>query len=217
MIIKNRLLLSVAVAVGGVLAGWCGDTSPAAFVTLAPDQTPFWRTATNATIEVCLDYPPLATSARIDVTGLGVSRRDYSASYADLTGETFIISLPPATSRREENTYELIVTYSDGTVKSCRVGVVMGAGRGAGTYEVRCVTDTASSDWSRVPRRVTFPIAYGTESVELDGATVESGLDGAAGWMTLRFAGGSSHELTVGDGEPTELTAETVGLAILLK
>ena len=157
-----------------------GDSNRAV-VLLRPDETSFWRTATNSVMSLPVDMPPMASSAVLSVRGVDY-QRDYEISS---TGQ-FEISLPPLKSSAGENVYEMTLTFDDGTVRKAKLGLVQGYAKG-GDASTRVVGPGASQIWCGVKKRAVMPIPYGMESFTVNGVDTDTGLGGAQGWYALKM------------------------------
>ena len=181
MVLKNLFLLAVSFPVAA-----CGaaDVSDAVFVHLRPETSSFWNTATNSVITLPVEFPAGATSATLEVNGLG-----YSRTYRDVTEGTYELRLPEAVSARTENVYELTLSFDNGTVRTAKIGLVSGVTSGnEGT--TCCIPSSESPGWNRIRYRAVLPIPYGMTSFtySLNGGEpteVDTGLDGAQGWYAF--------------------------------
>ena len=120
----------------------------------------------------------------------------------------------------EENVYDLILSFDDGTVRSARLGLLCGA-YGTSRAGTRCVFDTSSSAWRRVDGPAVLPIPYGVGTVTVDGAEVSTGLDGRQGWLALRLPGsGMARTVAMSDGEDdyeVALFGKAMGMILLYR
>ena len=199
------------------LVAWCqvaaGPRSNAAFVEVVAGKSSFWHTATNATLSLPVEFPPLASSASLAVKGVKYSRLYEGITRASLAGGDFALSLPPASSMAAENVYALTLSFDDGTVRTARLGLLCGA-YGTTRAGTRCLFDETSSAWQRAdsPAAV-LPIPYGVETISVDGEEVTTGLDGRQGWYALRLPGsGAARTVTMSDGD-ADYEASLFGLA----
>ena len=180
-------------------------TSASTFVYVDTSGSPFWRTASNNVVELSVGFPAGASSASLSVTGA----YGFSMTTNNLSEGLFTLALPAATSPETEDVYDLTLTFSDGTSRTAKFAVIAGVSNGPeGT--TRCVTPESSVRWSRVHERAVLPIPYGTTSFTVGGATVDTGLDGAAGW----YAYGP---LALGASETLGLVAPDGDFAAFLK
>lgn len=155
-------------------------SSASTFIYVDTSESPFWRTATNSTVELAIDYPAGVSSASLSVTGAF----GYSMSDANVAAGLYKLSLPAATSPETEDVYDLVLTLGDGTVRTARFGVISGVSNSP-EGSTRCIPSSRSPAWSRVHERAVMPIPYGTVSLSVGGEPVDTGLDGAAGWYPL--------------------------------
>lgn len=153
--------------------------SAASFVFVNPDTSSFWRTARSRSVTVPVDFPEGATTATLSVAGVG-----YSASYEIAAPGPYTFQLPEAATPAEENTYSLVLSFDRGESKTARLSVIAGLEAGA-AGSTRCVSQSSRS-WPKVSGdRFTVPVPYGATSLEVNGTPVDTGLDGAQGFLTL--------------------------------
>ena len=180
------------------------------FVFLRPKESFLWCTATNNTISLPVVFPNGATSATLSVSGLG-----YSANYLDLVEGEFLLTLPAATAPSNENVYDLTLTFSDGTVRNAKIGLVQGVTSGS-EGSTRCLAPVGSKKWRQVNGRAVFPVPYGITSFTIDfsdaGTVTDSGLDGAAGWYPIALSYPSTATLDMTDADGTEWSAVLNGI-----
>jgi len=205
---KNMMM--ALVGAGAVLCGVAcagdGTASNRTFVYLRPELNSFWHTATNATLTLPIPYPVGATRATLTVTGAG-----YSRSYADITADSFEVSLPAATQPSNENVYRLTLTFDDGSTRTASLGRVCGFAEGARAH-ARCLLPMGDRTWNRVLKRGVLPIPHGMTSFTVNGETVDPGLDGDQGWYVIGKAkNGDSYALTLTTDE-AECAANLEGL-----
>ncbi len=154
-------------------------TSNRAIVQLRPDETSFWRTATNSVISVPVDMPAMATSGTLTVRGV-----KYEREYAISGSGDFTLSLPPATSSGTENVYDLTLSFNDGTVQTAKLGLVQGYAQGPNA-STRVLSPNGSTSWNHAKTRAVMPIPYGMTSFAVNGVETDTGLGGAQGWYAL--------------------------------
>ena len=161
------------------------------FVFLRPETSSFWNTATNNTMTLPIDYPMSAKSATLDVSGV-----KYHRFYENIVGPSFDLLLPEPTSPENENVYDLTLTFDDGTVRTAKLGLIQGLSPDAeGT--TRCLAPVDAGVWNQANKRAVIPIPYGTESLTVNGETVDTGLDGAQGWYALKGRSGETYSLSL--------------------
>lgn len=160
------------------------ESSPVA-VFVRPDETSFWRTATNSTFKVSWAFPKGASKATLSVVGMAAS-----LEYPNLTATSQIVELPEG-----EDVCELALAFDNGAVETAKLGVVRGAQEGAAaTVDY---VNAANRAWKWVGPYAVFPVPYGATSVTVDGAT--TALDGACGWFGYEY--------------PSEASSSSVALA----
>ena len=141
-----------------------------------------------------------ATSARLEVTGVG-----YHRAYEGITGDSFELTLPEPIPAQAENVYDLVLTFDDGTVETARLGVIhrMCAGTEGVT---RCLLTKDSSDWRSVRKCAVLPVPYGTSALSVNGEPVSPD----PGWYALKVRGGGEYALSLSVDE-TDWTASLLG------
>jgi hypothetical protein len=177
------------------------------FVFLRPETSSFWNTAPGSSIILPIDYPYGATGASLSVSGLG-----YSRTYENVPEGDFKLELPAATTPREENIYELVLTFNNGVTRTARLGLIEGARADAQGY-TRCIASKDDSKWGKIKKRAVLPIPYGVETftiVKSDGTVKEdsTGLNGAQGWYLLKVS--DSDRLTLSLTTASESYTQTI-------
>ena len=182
-------------------------------VIVVPEQTILWATATNSVVSLPVIFPAGATAATLTVSGA-----TYSQTYADLTPGSFDLTLPAATSHRNEDVYELGLTFNDPahTVRTARLGVIAGLDTG-GRGTTRCLAPADTHDWRWLRSRALVMVPFGTTSLTMaindePAATLDTGLGGAAGWYLLRPGVRGTVALTLSvDGADIPATLNALG------
>lgn len=185
-----------------------GATSNSTFVYLRPELSSFWHTATGSSVTLPVTYPFGASKATLTVRGTS-----YLREHADITGETFALTLPAAMDLVHEDVYDLTLTFDNGDVRTARLGQVQGYASAdeAGT---RCLLPVGAGEWNTVTKRGVLPIPYGTTAFTLNGETVDPGLDGAQGWYALgKIRGGQAYDLSLTTDED-EYVASLIGTSL---
>lgn len=206
--------VSALVAAFSVSAASVAESADPAFVFLQPEKTAIWRTCPGSSFAVPVPHPPgTEKNATLTVTGYR-----YSATYRNITGDSFELELPEPSENRpdKENVFDLTLTFADGSVETARIGGIAGYD-GTNEGSTRCIMSSADASWQTVKRSAVLPVPYGTESVAVNGTAVDTGLDGAAGWFLLApLTGGVSY--AVGAGELTAmLNAYSDGTVFLIR
>ncbi len=212
MMITRKVASLVGASLITVAAPCAELTSEPTFVFLRPETSSFWHTATNNVMTLPIDYPVGASSASLSVTGDG-----YAKTYTGLAGDSFDLELPAPNSPSEENIYDLVLSFDDGTERRARLGLIQGLGADS-EGATRCLAPAEGRVWNKVKNRAVMPIPYGMESFKMsidggDPVEVETGLDGAQGWYALKPANGSkvSLSLSLADGVNYAATLFGVG------
>ena len=214
----GALLVAVLAACGNCMADGSSSscTSDRAFLILHTGESAFWSTATNSTVTLPVVFPKGASSATLQVTGVG-----YSETCPGITSDSFDLVLPAATEERQENVYDLTLTFDDGTVRSARFAVTVGATDG-NEGGVPCRLGYGTPSWQRAVKKAVIPLPQGTASLSVDGNTVYSDAEGAQGWYALGpLTRRVRYSLTLTDQGGAEQTADIVGssevFSIILK
>ena len=177
--------LAAAVAYAMALVAFsAGLESPATFVSLRPRENSFWTTATNSTMSLPLDFPRGATSASLRICGVSYTNEIHGIVPLPSFSGGYVVSLPPAAKPKEENVYDLTLTFDDGTVRTAKLGLIQGLMPDAEGW-TRCIAPVGGGKWSRAVGRAVIPIPYGMTSFTVDGRETDTGLDGAQGWYAL--------------------------------
>ena len=187
-------LLSLCIAAGSACLA-AGTASNAIDLQLRTGDDPLWRTATNASFEVCWRFPAGATVATLAVTGMSVA-----VEHAGLTTTSKVLEIPVPAAADEEEVLSLSLTFDNGEAQRASVAVVRGqtCAASATTGWVRA----GSRFWARAGRYNVLPVPAGTKTLSVDGVVRETGLDGAAGWYGWTPAEkGRSYTLSVAGGE----------------
>lgn len=156
-------------------------------IIVVPEQTILWATATNSAVSLPIIFPAGATAATLTVSGA-----TYFQTYADLMPGSFDLTLPAATSHRNEDVYELSLAFNDPahTVRTARLGVIAGLDAG-GRGSTRCLAPAGTRDWRWLRSRALVMVPFGTTSLTMaindePTAALDTGLGGAAGWYLLQ-------------------------------
>lgn len=192
----NGLLKTAALFLAAALSSAAaGATGGGGIVYTAPDETSFWRTATNNVITLPVHFPRGASSAELEVRAWR-----YRRVYGGLQEGDFNLELPAPTDPSREDVYELKLVFDDGTVRRARLGVIFGTGAKS-SGSTRCVFDGESADWTAFTRRAVLPVFHGAASLSVNGEDIDLGFDGGRGWFSL-VAERSSSELELGMSVP---------------
>ncbi len=196
MMITRKVVSLVGASLIAVASPCAELTSEPTFVFLRPETSSFWHTATNNVMTLPIDYPVGASSASLSVTGDG-----YAKTYTGLVGDSFDLELPAPSSPSEENIYDLVLSFDDGTERKARLGLIQGIGSDS-EGATRCLAPAEGRVWNKVKNRAVMPIPYGMESFKMsvndgDSVEVQTGLDGAQGWYALKPANGAKVSLSL--------------------
>ena len=190
--------LALLACIGMSAAG--GEWSEGTFVFLRPDETPLWRTATNSTMRLEWLSPRGASATKLVVAAkVGGWRGEINLA----GGESADVVLPLPTKPEEENVYDFTLTFDNKETRTATLGVVRGAGTGSDFLGTPCAVSERAM--RRIGSRAVLPVPFGTTRLVLNGAEVDTGLDGAYGWYawgpltTDTIAGGA--RLEVGEDE----------------
>lgn len=151
----------------------CGNSleSTDSLVFCNVDRTLFWKTATNNVFAVQSARTTYYTPEFVNVFG----PKGISVQY-EVAGSEAVV----AVSRPNDSTSESLYRLQDENGVSVTLAVVKGSVAG-NSAEIIC--RSSKSQW-RTPcdKTVLLPIPYGATELRLDGAIVDTGLDGGAGW-----------------------------------
>lgn len=98
---KGRVVLfyfAVSMFAASVMAA----TSDPTTVFLQPERSSFWRTATNSTVELRIDYPDGATKAELTVQG-----GTFAVRVPDITFGAYLVQFPEPVTPEAEDVYSL--------------------------------------------------------------------------------------------------------------
>ena len=188
-------------------------------VVLAPDASPFWRTAkTGVPVDVSIDWPDGAASATFTLSALG---RIVATQPVTRTGSekwtAISIVLPTPVVQDDERVYSADVSFADGegdpivgAARTAQFAAVLGY---CGARAVVC--DPGSTAWTRYRgTRVALPVAAGVASLAIDGVPVDTGLNGAEGWYGAELSGGT-HTLESGASGVRTIYCHESGIMII--
>ena len=183
---KGRVVLfyfAVSMFAAPVMAA----TSDPTTVFLQPERSSFWRTATNSTVELRIDYPDGATKAELTVQG-----ENFAVRVPDITLGAYSVRFPEPTSPEAEDVYSLSLAFDNGVTNTATLAVVSGSGV---AEPVATPVLPPGRKWRKVGRNAVLPIPFGTTELAIDGESVATGLDGAQGWYGWRRINSGSHTL----------------------
>jgi hypothetical protein len=188
--LKKNLICAFAASLGAMC--FASDTSEAAGVFVDPDASLLWRTAPSSSVTIPIEYPPMASSVDISVTGVR-----YSALFPGVTAATQVISLPAPATDSDENVYEVVLGFNDGTTNKCAFALVRSQSANASCP----VKLTSAAKWSRISVKKVMVIPAG-QSLSIDDEAVSTGMDGAWGWFACPRLVTGEHEFVLsGDGD----------------
>lgn len=140
-----------------------------------------WRTVTGGTMRVEWTFPLNATLADLAVTG-----RTVKVDIAGITEEYVDIELPTPAEAKDEDVLDFTLSFNDGTVKTASLGLVRGRSDDGGiTASTPCLSSINQIAWWRADKTFVLPVPKGTKTLTVSGDAIETGLDGAAGWLAL--------------------------------
>lgn len=182
-------------------------TSDPTLVFLRPAESSFWRTATNASFTVNIDYPDGAGSAELTVKGM-----HYAVTVPNVTARQCDLTLPRATSPETEDVFDLILAFDNGATNVASVGVIQGSGV-AEPVTTR-VLSSATRKWNRAKGSSVLPVTSPTATLSVDGEQVPAVGTGWYGWKPRDFG---THVLRLEDGaEPVEVSVEVKDSGLVL-
>ena len=193
---------------GGVSA--VSDPTP---VLLDTDSYYLWHTATGGTMRVEWTFPLNATVASLAVTG-----RTFKVSIGGIRAEYADLELPTPKCAKDEDVLEFTLSFNDGSVKTATLGLVCGRAGSVGvTTPAACLASTNAPTWRHAGKYFVLPVPKDAETVLIAGEPVDTGLDGAAGWLALGpYAGGTTVPVSV-DDLACDIIVYATGLVISYK
>ncbi len=178
-----------------------------------PGQYYLWNTVTGSTLRLEWDRPPAADHADLLVEGhkLRIEQKNITAEWTEVT-------LPELTETKDEDVLHLMLSFSDGTQLSTTLGRVCGVSSGGSTMApVRCLMSTNGIPWQQNRRRYVITVPAGTETLTLDGDTVDTGLDGFAGYYAAgQFPSATWHRFAIADDE-MDIYSAPVGMSLTIR
>ena len=193
---KNRVILEspcmavLAAAIGMVLQLEAGAAVSEPTLILANgSESLLWHSVLTGTSVARWDKPRTATSATLTIVGAY-----YRQTYANLTGESCEISLPPANGGKED-VYTLTLEFDDGTVRTAYLGAVDGLATG-GTATSRRMRTASSPQWANFNDYAAIAIPAGATALTVNGTPLPD-LDGSAGWRLVKFDGTPQYNLAM--------------------
>lgn len=205
------LILAGIIAIPpSLMAAAISDPVP---VIVDTDSIYLWRTATGGTMRVQWTFPLNATVAHLAVTG-----RTFKVSVPGIQDEFYDVELPVPGAAKDEDVLDFTLSFNDGTVKTASLGLVRGRSDGDGaTTSTRCMMSASDHGWSYATKSFVIPVPEGSEAVTVSGETVETGLDGAAGWLALGpYPHATAVTLAI-DGVSKNLVAYGTGMSLILR
>ena len=183
------------------------NVSDSVHVYVDPGEFYLWHTATGATVRLEWDLPPMADHADLSVEG-----GTYSAAMPGITDGHADVTFPACTDERTENAYRLTLAFNDGTSVTSVLGVVRGHSvAGSAALPVRCMMPESQA-WGHARKRYVLPVPSGAEPLTVNGAQVDTGLGGDAGWYAAGpFASSTSAQLGLPGFYPADIFIDAAG------
>ena len=139
-----------------------------------PGRSILWKTLRSGEIDIPVEWPTDAATARLTISGRGFNTLTYAVSPPDEVCHVSL-TLPDAESRETLLAFELKYFKSngaeiEGAAKNVSLGFVCGLGNGA---SIRCDSDgEMSGKWTQIPsRHAVLPLPEKVENVALDGVS----------------------------------------------
>lgn len=180
-------------------------------VLLHPETSYLWSVAPTEAFTLRWTAPADAT-ASLRVVGKG-----YDQTYSGLTGGAQELSFPAAGKATDENSYDLTLTLSDGTVRTARLATVCGLGAGDAAVSAPLRDASNVTEWSKFVNQAVLPIPQGTASFTIDGVATETGLDGAAGWYLFDPPGTNAVYTLCADAMTAQVRCCPSGLLFIIR
>ena len=190
-----------------------GITSSPVHIYVDPSQYYLWNTVTGSTVRLQWNRPPAADYADLLVEGykLRLEQKKITDEWTDVT-------LPELTETKDEDVLRLTLSFNDGTQLSTTLGRVCGISSGGNAMQpVRCLMSTNGIPWQQSRRHYVITVPAGTETLTLDGDTVETGLDGFAGYYAAgQFPSATWHRFAIADDE-VDIYSAPVGMSLTIR
>ena len=211
-LLKRTLAFALAMPTVAFGAGPSAMSDPTPVI-VNTDSFYLWHTATGGTMRVEWAFPLNATVAHLAVTG-----RTVKASMPGLMAECAEIELPTPIRAKDEDVLDFTLSFNDGTVKTASLGLVRGRSDGGGaTTPTPCLASTNAPSWRQSGKYFVLPVPDGAESVTVAGEPVDTGLDGAAGWLAAgAFSNGSVVPVSADDAS-CDLIVQGDGMTLIFK
>lgn len=211
------LVVAGVILLGGSLSAADTAESLTTFVFIHPEQTALWTTGQGSTFSVPVTFPEGATTARLAVRG----SFGYSADYDQIAEKSFTLTLPRPANPTTEDVYDLTLTFDDGTVRTARLGCVVGYD-GTDVGSTRCLVNASPRKWGKVKEHAVLPVPCGATTLTVGGQDRPTGLAGAAGWAPLDGKDLEAGHLTTvsATGDGVALEGDVLlsgGIAVYLK
>ncbi len=228
LLYKRQIKCFAAIAALCVNSATFAMASSGAVIQLDNRSTVLWRTVKpGETVSFSIDWPDGAASAELNLYSRGslasgphavVRNGNFSGGYID-------VEIPVPSSQEDERVYEAVLSFkgADGNLiadatKTERIASVTGGGNARPT--VICSNETANQ-WSakvkRIDKYVVFQMPDSGKTLYVDGAAVDTGLNGAAGWFEMKLDEGT-HTAQLGDGEAVSFNFTSAnGVVIILR
>ena len=207
-----RNIMILAAAVLAVAAANAISSDPV-HIYVDPSGYYLWHTVTGSTVRLQWNRP--ASAGRADLLVEGHKLR---IEQKNITDEWTEVTLPELTETKNEDVLRLTLSFNDGTQLSTTLGRVCGISSGGNAMQpVRCLMSTNGIPWHQSQRRYVMTVPAGTETLTLDGDTVETGLDGYAGYYAAgQFPGATWHRFAIADDE-VDIYSAPVGMSLTIR
>jgi hypothetical protein len=187
---SNTPLIALAVATAAALSLPArAAVSEPTLILANGNESLLWHSVLPGTSVARWDKPRTATSATLTIVGAY-----YRQTYANLTGESCEISLPPAYGGKED-VYTLTLSFDDGTVRTAYLGAVDGLATG-GTATSRRMRTASSPQWANFNDYAAIAIPAGATALTVNGTPLPD-LDGSAGWRLVKYDGTPQYDLAM--------------------
>lgn len=178
-----------------------------------PGQYYLWNTVTGSTMRLEWTRPTAADYADLLVEGhkLRIEQKKITAEWIEVT-------LPELTETKDEDVLRLTLSFNDGTQLFTTLGRVCGVSSGGSPMKpVHCLMSTNGIPWRQNRRRYVITVPAGTETLMLDGDTVDTGLDGFAGYYAAgQFPSATWHRFAIADDE-VDIYSAPVGMSLTIR
>ena len=188
-----------------------------------PEAVQRWRTVRPGET-LAMPFPWPEGAVRVEVTVTDSQGTEVATASADrealATSGEIAVTFPELAAAGGERVYDFAIAFlasnGGGTVaeKTVRLGAVVGYGDGSGA-KVR--PGAGRNGWRTAQAVNVLPLQRDEQPLTIDGETVETGLDGAAGWYEWRPDEKRKYALGYGDGVSANVRYGQSGISVIVR